>query len=277
MKSGRILVAEDEERIASLLRKAFAKSGFEIEIAPDGPVALDLLAASSFDLVILDLGLPGIDGREVLRTIRDRGQTLPVVVLTARHEVSDKVDALRGGADDYVTKPFSVHELVARVEARLRPPPGPPIPPPPPPSPSPPKANLTVGRRAGKKRAAAPLGIRVLIVEDEPRIAEFVSRGLSSSGYDVVVAEDGEVGLFLARTESYDVVVLDLNLPGMTGLDVLAGVRADHPDIPVIMLTGMDRPQTRDDALAAGATVFMSKPFQVADLRAAIAEQVPSR
>ncbi|MDQ4069139.1 MAG: response regulator [Actinomycetota bacterium] len=261
---GRILVAEDEEHIASLLRKALTKHGFDITVAGDGAAALELLTAEPFDLLILDLGLPRIDGEEVLRTLRGRGHTLPVVVLTARDDVRDKVEALEGGADDYVTKPFSVHELLARVRARLRQP-----------------ATAVSVRPGGPQEPAgadrvddAPAGPqrRVLIVEDEPRIGAFLSRGVRSGGFEVVLAEDGEVGLFLVRTEPYDVVVLDLHLPGKDGIDVLSAVREARPGIPVVILTGQDSPEVRERALAAGAAMFITKPFRVADVRAAIAQ-----
>ncbi len=265
----RILVAEDEEHIASLLRKAFTKHGFDITVAGDGATALELLEAAPFDLLILDLGLPMTDGEEVLRTIRGRGQTLPVVVLTARDDVRDKVEALEGGADDYVTKPFSVQELLARVRARLRQP-----------APVPIEQSKRVAPANGDStldggpEARRP---RVLIIEDELRIGAFLSRGVQSGGFEVMLAEDGEVGLFLARHEPFDVVVLDLHLPGKDGIEVLVAIRTARPGIPVVILTGQDSPEVRERATAAGAAMFITKPFKVADVRAAIAELAAAR
>jgi DNA-binding response OmpR family regulator len=266
---GRILVAEDEEHLASLLRKAFTKHGFDITVAGDGTTALELLAAAPFDLLILDLGLPMTDGEEVLRTLRGRGETLPVVVLTARDDIRDKVEALEAGADDYVTKPFSVQELLARVRARLRQP-----------APVPAERSTRLGPADdesavdGVPEAPRP---RVLIIEDEPRIGAFLSRGVQSGGFEVMLAEDGEVGLFLACNEPYDVVVLDVHLPGKDGIEVLAAIRAARPGIPVIILTGQDTPEVRERAVAAGAATFITKPFRVADVRAAIAERAAGR
>ena len=116
----RILIAEDEARIASFLEKGLRANGFATEVAAEGQEALRRARSEDFDLLILDLGLPGLDGFDVLRELRKAGRQLPVVVLTARDSVSDTVAGLEGGADDYITKPFRFEELLARVRVRLR-------------------------------------------------------------------------------------------------------------------------------------------------------------
>jgi DNA-binding response OmpR family regulator len=117
----RILVVEDERKVASFLRQGLQEEGHAVEIAADGAAALDtLLEEPGYDLVILDLMLPKQDGFEVLKTLRQRRIQTPVLVLTARDAVSDKVTGLDLGADDYLTKPFSFDEFLARVRALLR-------------------------------------------------------------------------------------------------------------------------------------------------------------
>ncbi len=116
----RILIAEDEPRLASFLEKGLRSNGFMTSVAADGTKASMMARDEEFDLLVLDLGLPGKDGVEVLRELRAAGQRMPVIILTARDDVSDKVGGLEGGADDYVTKPFRFEELLARVRARLR-------------------------------------------------------------------------------------------------------------------------------------------------------------
>jgi two-component system, OmpR family, copper resistance phosphate regulon response regulator CusR len=116
----RILVAEDEARIASFLEKGLRANSFSTEVTADGEDVLRLARSGEFDLLILDLGLPGRDGFDVLRELRREGCHLPVVILTARDSVSDTVAGLEGGADDYIAKPFRFEELLARVRVRLR-------------------------------------------------------------------------------------------------------------------------------------------------------------
>jgi DNA-binding response OmpR family regulator len=116
----RILIAEDEPRIASFLEKGLRASGFTTAAVPDGKEAASLATDGAFDLLILDLGLRGMDGAQVLTEIRARGERMPVIILTARDGLIDKISGLDGGADDYMTKPFKFEELLARVRARFR-------------------------------------------------------------------------------------------------------------------------------------------------------------
>jgi DNA-binding response OmpR family regulator len=116
----RILIAEDEPRLSSFLEKGLRAAGYATTVCDDGVKAAALARDDEFDLLILDIGLPGQDGFAVLRALRARGERMPVLILTARDEVADTVTGLDIGADDYVTKPFIFEELLARVRARLR-------------------------------------------------------------------------------------------------------------------------------------------------------------
>jgi len=116
----RVLVVEDNADLAYGLRNNLEIEGYKVDVAGDGTRGLALARTAGPDLIILDLMLPGMDGFRVLRALRDEGRRLPILVLTARGEEGDKVRGLRLGADDYVTKPFGVLELLARVEALFR-------------------------------------------------------------------------------------------------------------------------------------------------------------
>jgi DNA-binding response OmpR family regulator len=116
----RVLLAEDDTSISEPLARALRREGYEVEVRKDGPTALDAGLRDGIDLVVLDLGLPGMDGLEVCRRLRTEGHTFPVLVLTARADEVDTVVGLDAGADDYVTKPFRLAELLARVRALLR-------------------------------------------------------------------------------------------------------------------------------------------------------------
>jgi len=116
----RILIAEDESRIVAFLEKGLRAAGYSTVAVGSGRDAAALARDDSFDFMILDLGLPDLDGQRVLSAIRDRGERLPVLILTASDGVEDTVRSLEGGADDYMTKPFRFEELLARVRLRLR-------------------------------------------------------------------------------------------------------------------------------------------------------------
>ncbi len=115
-----ILVVEDEARLANLLRRVLSEERHSVDIAPDGTKGLDLAASGTYDLVILDVMLPGMDGIAVCKEMRALEVDTPVLMLTARGSVEDRVYGLRAGADDYLVKPFAMAELLARVEALLR-------------------------------------------------------------------------------------------------------------------------------------------------------------
>ncbi|HZL41852.1 MAG TPA: response regulator transcription factor [Verrucomicrobiae bacterium] len=116
----RVLVVEDERKTASFVRKALQAEGFAVDVCADGDHALAAATATPFDAIILDIMLPGRDGLSVLRQLRERRNTTPVLLLSARGEVNERVEGLNAGADDYLPKPFELIELVARVRALTR-------------------------------------------------------------------------------------------------------------------------------------------------------------
>jgi two-component system response regulator TctD len=116
----RILLAEDNKTLADWLEKALRHAGFAVDCMHDGIDADHVLLTQTYDLVILDLGLPRLDGLDILRRLRRRGAAVPVLILTARGEIESRVEGLNLGADDYLTKPFSLSELEARINAVIR-------------------------------------------------------------------------------------------------------------------------------------------------------------
>ena len=115
-----VLVVEDEKKLATLLRRVLMEERHTVDVANDGIAGFDLAGSDTYDLVILDLMLPGMDGIEILKEMREADIETPVLMLTARGSVEDRVTGLRSGADDYLVKPFAMAELLARVEALLR-------------------------------------------------------------------------------------------------------------------------------------------------------------
>ena len=178
----RVLVVEDEIKIARLVRDYLHQAGFEVLEATDGPSALSLARAERPDMIVLDLGLPGMDGFDVTRRLRATS-AVPIIMLTARSEETDRVVGLELGADDYVTKPFSPKELVARIRAVLR------------------RADATLG--GGEVVRAGPLEIdipkRRVTVDD--REVE-----LTASEFDLLVVLARQPGRIYTRAQLLDAV-----------------------------------------------------------------------
>ena len=119
----KLLIVEDELKTARFLQRGFTEAGFGVTLAADGPTGMQQIETGVFDLIVLDIMLPGLDGLQILTWMRDAGRQTPVLMLTARDEVSDRVRGLMLGADDYLVKPFAFSELLARVRTVLRRPP----------------------------------------------------------------------------------------------------------------------------------------------------------
>ena len=124
----RILIAEDEPRIAAFLEKGLRAKGYTTSVATNGNEVISMVLDNNFDLLLLDLGLPERDGLVILEELRGQGANLPIIILTARDDINDKLAGLEGGADDYLTKPFRFEELLARIRLRMRNPQQEPIP-----------------------------------------------------------------------------------------------------------------------------------------------------
>lgn len=116
----RILVVEDEHKIANSIKKGFEQETWATDVAYDGEEGYDLASSEDYDVIVLDLMLPKMDGMEICKKLRTEGNNVPILMLTARGEVSDKVEGLNTGADDYLVKPFAFEELLARVRALVR-------------------------------------------------------------------------------------------------------------------------------------------------------------
>jgi two-component system OmpR family response regulator len=151
----RILIVEDDRNLGNFLRKAFAEEGYAVDVADAGDVGLETALDGGYDCIVLDLMLPGRDGFGVVKELRGRGLHTPVLMLTARGELTAKVRGLEGGADDYLTKPFDLPELLARVQALIR--------------------------RAGFKRTEATLQVGALALDPIARTVKLSGRSIDLS------------------------------------------------------------------------------------------------
>jgi len=266
----RILVVDDEEGNRELLEAILAQEGFHVEHATDGAQALAAATAAPPDLILLDLLMPGINGVEVCRQLKQNPSTasVPILVVTAVGHLGTKQAALMSGAYDFITKPFRPADLRARVTAMLK------------------VRSIDVeldrtlaylheveALRYAQQRATlagsgvevrpgqslAPVAIPVLLVDDETFTREFYGDLLTQHGFQVHTASSGQDGLEAARQHPVETAILDIVMPGMSGLELLERLHAEDPDLPIIMLTGRPTTQNAIAALKLGAFDFLIK------------------
>lgn len=247
-----VLLVDDEEANRLLITRRLQHEGYLVTVAEDGQKALDLLRLERFDLVLLDMNMPGMDGLAVLDAIKsdDALKDTGVVMLTAANSRESVVQCLSLGAADYLVKPISAVELRQRVrrciEARAK------------------RFEPTVRVDGG----VLP-GTRVLIVDDEVLNLKLLEHRLGQLGFKVLSATGGAEALKLLESELVSAVLLDVRMPGMDGFEVLQALRGTGPlrHLPVIMLSADAESTTVDRCYELGADDYLVKPYHTADLK----------
>ena len=268
-----ILIVDDEAVNRALLEAILTEVGYEVRQAESGEAALVQVTSQAPDLILLDLMMPGMSGFEVCRRLRQDPATsaVPVIMVTALGELKNKEAALTSGADDFVTKPVHPEDLRARVEAML-------------------KVRrirqdldrtlaylheLEAVRHTQRREALDSLApasdptpspllpaIPILLVDDEALTRRFYGDVLTEHGFRVVAAGSGAEALQVARHQPMEAVILDIMMPGMSGLETLERLHAQAPEVPVIMLTANASSQNAIAALKLGAFDFIVKGLE---------------
>lgn len=227
----RILVADDDADVRFILQDYLSAWGFSVDTATNGLEALEKLSRATYDGLLLDIMMPGLDGLEVLQQVRQRYPSLPVVMITGvAFELA--AQALQAGAQAYLVKPFQVEHVRQVVERWCNP--------------------LTVRR--------------ILVVDDDPDIREILKDSLESYRYAVDTAATGREALEKLQQATYGGMLLDILLPEMSGLEVLRRVRQQYPSLPVIMITAVAQ-ESAIQALESGAQAYLLKPFDTARVK----------
>ena len=241
----RILVVEDNPLNLKLVRDVLQFAGYDVMEAQSGEEGLRVAEADPPDLVLMDLQLPGIDGTETLRRLRQGslGRDVPVVAVTAFAMAEDRERATLAGFDGYVEKPISVRELPGQIEAFL-----------------------------DGRAAVMDIPATVLAVDDQPANLRLLDAVLTPRGYRVLTAPSGAEALALLETEDVDIVLLDIVMPEMDGHEVCRRIRSTPATefLPVVMITASGSEQ-RLAALESGADDFVTKPFDKSELLARVA------
>jgi DNA-binding NtrC family response regulator len=226
-KDLKVLLVDDEQEFAKSLSDRLQLRDVDAKVAFDGEQALEAMKEDEADVMVLDLRMPGIDGIEVLRRVKRDHPDVSVVILTGHGTDKDEEEALRLGASAFLKKPVEVDQLIGAVRQEK---------------------------------------LKVLLVDDEKEFVDSLSERLALRNLSPDVAHDGERALQAVEDEEPDVMVLDLRMPGVDGIEVLRKVREDHPGVAVVVLSGHGTEADRKEALRLGASAYLKKPVDVDQL-----------
>jgi two-component system cell cycle response regulator len=282
----RVLLVEDSDVNRAMLARRLEQRGYKVTPAESGERALALARSQPFDVVLMDLRLPDIDGWEATRQLKanPRTATLPVVALSAHALAADREKALASGCIEFQPKPIDLPQLLASIE-RVATRPTAPIAPPVEAEDDDdcifsnlPESNDSGGKTAILSRAnaaaAAPVVLPfeklILIVEDTDVNRVMLRRRLEKQGHRVMEAPDGQTALSLARLHRFDLILLDIMMPGMDGYEVLGELKGDAElaVVPVIMISAIDDSASVARCIEAGAEDYLPKPYDPVLLQA---------
>jgi len=245
----RLLIVDDEQDFLASASMALGRRGFEVETALDGRAALKLLEGRSFDAALLDLKMPGMDGIELFQRMHDAWPDLPIILLTGHISMAVPLQASRQGAVDWLTKPVEMEELARRILELVE--------------------KVQARRRLTELRGIAVQfaeRVKVLIVDDETELLDSLATVLGRRGMTVSTCPDGYQALEFLQQNTVDIVVLDVKMPGIDGLETLRRIRKAHPGLDVILLTGHPSVETAMEGLKQGAAEYVMKPVEVEEL-----------
>ncbi len=246
-----ILIVDDDPMNRDMLSRRLAREDYTVATAEGGRVALEMMAAERYDLILLDIMMPEMDGYEVLQRIKadERLRHTPVIMLTALSDRESVMRCLKAGADDYLVKPFNMGEAKTRLLRCLET-----------------KSFQDPPSSSGDE---PPKEIAVLVVDDEELNRDLLARRVKQAGYAPSCAQDGETALKLLAAKDFDLVLLDIMMPGVDGYEVLSQMKWDERlrEIPVIMISALNDSDSMARCFELGADDYVMKPFNAAELR----------
>jgi DNA-binding NtrC family response regulator len=232
-----ILVVDDDDRIRSLLLDTLSALGYHALGAKDGEEALSMLEKEKLDLVITDVRMPKINGLSLLKAIKSRNPLLPVLIITGYNFTYTKDQAMEGGADGFLAKPFRI----GKMEELMR------------------KA-LGVKGTTGDK----PYRLKkILVVDDDEQLRDMLLEVLTSLDYFPIGVEDGEEALSQLKIQDFDLIISDIRMPKMNGLSLLKSIKNADGEIPVVLITGFPSTCPVQKAMQEGADGYLAKPFRI--------------
>jgi DNA-binding response OmpR family regulator len=242
-----ILIVDDDPTICSELQKELKRNFFPTHVAGNSKDALEILNKNKIDIILLDIFMPDIDGLDMLEKVKAKWAAIEVIIITGYSSQDVAIKALRRGAIDYLEKPINYEEL-----------------------------NTSIGRAMEKITENADLTYRhsILLVDDDKDATKKLSRILSKEGYEVFTANDGKEGLGIINQNKIDILIADIEMPIMGGIELLQKVKKFQKDIEVIMMTGFGDENLAIEALRTGAINYLRKPIDLDELLIAIEQAV---
>jgi len=243
----RLLLVDDELEFIDAMTPGLERRGFAVTSATNGQAALEVLSSAAFDVVVLDVKMPVLDGVDTFREIKRFAPRLPVIILTGHGSLEQAFETSREGVYDYLTKPCNVDDL-----ARLA-------------------TEAVAQAHETSEPVELPLeGIGLLVVDDDRDFVDSISPALERRGVHVTKTHDGPSAIRAASTRQHEVALVDVMMPGMDGLALLDELRRVDPLLEVIILTGYPRVPDARRGFKQGAFDFLVKPQRVEDLLASI-------
>lgn len=255
-----LLLVDDEIEFLAAMARTLDRRGIEVYTASGGAEALGRLRQQPVDVLVLDVKMPGMDGESLYDLVRREHPGLPVIMLTAHGTMHQAFRMSRDGVVAYLCKPCDVDDLVARVRAAARAARGP-----------------AATEPAHRAEQGEPEPVRALLVDDEPGFLTTLSRVLERRGIGSALAASGEEALEALARRDLDVVVLDVKMPGLDGMETLKRIARDYPDRAVILLTGHPTLRAAVEGIRHGALHYVVKPPDVEELAALIHEAARRR
>lgn len=251
-----LLIVDDNAINRDMLARQLEGEGYSITTASDGEKALEWVRKKSFDLVLLDILMPGIDGYDVLQQLKsdEAMRNIPVVMLTAVHEMDSVIRCFEMGAEDYLTKPFNIPFVKSRIASCLR-------------------GHSIHGDNRIDVLQAGDTQKRILVVDDNAMNRDILARRLERESYHITTAAGGNQALELINKEAFDLILLDILMPDVDGYTVLKQLKDNDKtsSIPVIMLTAVNEVESVKQCIDLGAEDYLIKPFNAVLLKSRIA------
>lgn len=248
------LIVDDNASNRDVLKRNLQSLNSLVVMAENGEQALELLQVEQYDLMLLDIMMPGLDGFEVLKRVKaDKSlASMPVMMVSALDDMDSVIQCISMGAVDYVVKPFESRLLKNRVKRVIE--------------------RSILGKAENAIPCHANTIMKILVVDDSEINREILQQRLTNYGYQVEMAVDGLDGLEKLKQESFDLILLDIMMPGLDGYEILERVKSDAKlkEIPVVMISAIDDRGASKRCMKMGASDYISKPFNSVLLKARI-------